>query len=105
MEYNSLMTIAHRAEDLSPLSGKSPSTLYRNRLSESVRSSFQTIDFFRQEIDHIENGQSLTDDIDTLYKKLIALSHKFRRGDKAQADASSVAPSASGAFPMGSRSF
>ena len=34
---------------------------------------FQTIDFFRQEIDHIENGQPLTENIDSLLQKVNTL--------------------------------
>ena len=71
MEYNSLMTIAHRAEDLFAIIREQSIAI----VPESLRPNlfdllFQTIDFFRQEIDHIENGQSLTDDIDTLLQKI-----------------------------------
>lgn len=101
MEYNSLMTIAHRAEDLFAIIREQSIAI----VPESLRPNlfdllFQTIDFFRQEIDHIENGQSLTDDIDTLLQKINSFITQIQGGgDEAQADASSVAPSASGAFP------
>ena len=107
MEYNSLMTIAHRAEDLFAIIREQSIAI----VPESLRPNlfdllFQTIDFFRQEIDHIENGQSLTDDIDTLLQKINSFITQIQGGgDEAQADASSAAPSASGAFPYGLQIF
>ena len=107
MEYNSLMTIAHRAEDLFAIIREQSIAI----VPESLRPNlfdllFQTIDFFRQEIDHIENGQSLTDDIDTLLQKINSFIAQIQGGgDEAQADASSAAPSASGAFPYGLQIF
>jgi len=81
MEYNSLMTIAHRAEDLFAIIREQSIAI----VPESLRPNlfdllFQTIDFFRQEIDHIENGQSLTDDIDTLLQKINSFNAQIQGG-------------------------
>ena len=71
MEFNSLMTIAHRAEDLfAILREQSISIVPESLRPELFDLLFQTIDFFRQEIDHIQNGEALTDNIDTLLEKI-----------------------------------
>ena len=67
MEYNSLMTIAHRAEDLfAIIRDKTMDVVPEELRPELFDLLFQTIDFFRQELEHIENEQPLTEDIDTL---------------------------------------
>ena len=71
MEYDSLMTIAHRAEDLfAIIRDKSISVVPESLRPELFDLLFQTIDFFRQEIDHIENDQPLTQNIDSLLQKI-----------------------------------
>lgn len=71
MEFNSLMTIAHRAEDLfAILREQSISIVPESLRPELFDLLFQTIDFFRQEIEHIQNGEALTDNIDTLLEKI-----------------------------------
>ena len=74
MEYRSIMTIAHRAEDLfSIIRDKSMDIVPEANRPELFELLFQTIDFFRQEIDHIENGQPLTENIDSLLQKVNTL--------------------------------
>ena len=71
MEYNSLMTIAHRAEDLfSIIRDKTMDVVPEALRPELFDLLFQTIDFFRGELEHIENDQPLTEDIDTLLQKV-----------------------------------
>lgn len=71
MEYDSLMTIAHRAEDLfAIIRDKTISVVPESLRPELFDLLFQTIDFFRQEMDHIENDQPLTKNIDSLLQKI-----------------------------------
>ena len=100
MEYNSLMTIAHRAEDLFAIIREQSIAI----VPESLRPDlfdllFQTIDFFRQEIDHIENGQSLTDDIDTLLQKINTFIAQIQGGGETPAGDPAAQASPSGSFP------
>ncbi len=61
MEYRSIMTIAHRAEDLfSIIRDKSMDIVPEANRPELFELVFQTIDFFGQEIVHFDNGQPLT---------------------------------------------
>ena len=98
MEYNSLMTIAHRAEDLfSIIRDKTMDVVPESLRPELFDLLFQTIDFFRGELDHIENEQPLTANIDTLLGKVNRLIDQIRTGGQPASDASSgpAAPAAS----------
>ena len=77
MEYNSLMTIAHRAEDLfAIIRDKTMDVVPEALRPELFDLLFQTIDFFRQELEHIENecvcviadGAAIGPEMDRLYK-------------------------------------
>ena len=71
MEFNSLMTIAHRAEDMfAIIREKSISVVPEALRPELFDLLFQTIDFFRSQMEQIENGQPLTQDIDSLQQKI-----------------------------------
>ena len=79
MEFNGLMTIAHRIEDLF--------FIVREKGMEAVPEQhrgalfdllFQGIDYFRGEIEKIENDQALSDDIDTLLEKINTLIAKIK---------------------------
>ena len=65
---------------------------------------FQTIDFFRQELEHIENEQPLTEDIDTLLQKVNRLIEQIRSGGQ-PAPAPAAAPEAAAAAPSGPDGF
>lgn len=92
LEFQSLMTIAHRAEDLfSIIREKSMSVVPESLRPELFDLLFQTIDFFRQEIDHIENDQALTEDIDTLLQKI----NTFIQQIQSPASVGEAAPDAS----------
>ncbi len=85
MEYNSLMTIAHRAEDLfAIIRDKTMDVVPEELRPELFDLLFQTIDFFRQELEHIENEQPLTEDIDTLLQKVNRLIDQIHSGGQAQ---------------------
>ena len=60
---------------------------------------FQTIDFFRQEIDHIENGQPLTENIDSLLQKVNTLIQQIQNTGAPQPPS----PGQAGASPRISR--
>lgn len=116
MEYNSLMTIAHRAEDLfSIIRDKTMDVVPESLRPELFDLLFQTIDFFRGEIEHIENEQPLTEDIDTLLQKINRLIEQINSGgsqpqpeaSQAQALQAQPAPAAAGekGFPYGLQVF
>lgn len=98
MEYNSLMTIAHRAEDLfAIIRDKGMDVVPEQLRPELFDLLFQTIDFFRQELDHIENEQPLTENIDTLLQKVNRLIDEIHSGGQSPAPA--PAPSAAPETP------
>ena len=111
MEFNSLMTIAHRAEDLfAILREQSISIVPESLRPELFDLLFQTIDFFRQEIDHIQNGEALTDNIDTLLEKINSFIAQINgtapAAAKEPADSSEPAADATPhGFPYGLRVF
>lgn len=93
MEYNSLMTIAHRAEDLfSIIRDKTIDVVPEGLRPELFDLLFQTIDFFRGELERIENEQPLTEDIDTLLQKVNRLIDQIRSGG--QPEQAPAAPAA-----------
>ena len=103
MEYNSLMTIAHRAEDLfAIIRDKTMDVVPESLRPELFDLLFQTIDFFRQELEHIENEQPLTEDIDTLLQKVNRLIDQIHSGGQAQpeqAPAAAATPEAQATAP------
>ena len=71
MEFQSLTTIAHRAEDLfSIIRDRSLDVVPETLRPELFDLLFQTIDFFRGEVEHIEENQPLTVNIDSLLEKV-----------------------------------
>ena len=113
MEYNSLMTIAHRAEDLfAIIRDKTMDIVPEGLRPELFDLLFQTIDFFRQELEHIENEQPLTENIDTLLQKVNRLIEQIRSGGQqppeeaaAQGEAAASAGSGQSEFPYGLQVF
>ena len=81
MEFPSLMTVAHRIEDLFFIIREKgidvvPETL-RPELFDML---FQAVDFFRGEIEKVENGQPLSDSIDSIVDKINSLIDKIQGG-------------------------
>ena len=100
MEYNSLMTIAHRAEDLfAIIRDKSMDVVPEGLRPELFDLLFQTIDFFRQEIDHIENGEALTENIDSLLQKVNSFIQQIQSGTAPDAAPAAEVPAGQGAAP------
>ncbi|MEA4942768.1 MAG: chemotaxis protein CheA [Oscillibacter sp.] len=115
MEYESLTTVAHRIEDMF--------FIIRERTMEAVPDPdrgllfdmmFLAIDFFRSQVEKVQNGQPLSNDIDKLLEKINSLIAKIQgdangAGDAASAPAASAVPAAPEAadagFPYGLRVF
>ena len=92
MEYNSLMTIAHRAEDLfSIIRDKTMDVVPESLRPELFDLLFQAIDFFRGELERIENSQPLTENIDLLLQKVNRLIDQIQTGGQGAGDAAPAA--------------
>ena len=96
MEYSSLMTIAHRAEDLFAIVRDKSMEIVPEALRPALFDLlFQIIDFFRGEIERIENGQPLTQTIDSLLQKVNSFIQQIQNGAAAApAGAPPAAPEA-----------
>ncbi len=71
MEFNSLMKIAHRVEDMyAIIREKSMDIVPQETRPALFDLLFQSIDFFRQEVSHIENEEPLSEDIGDLLQKV-----------------------------------
>ena len=102
MEYNSLMTIAHRVEDLfAIIRDTSIDIVPESHRPELFDLLFQSIDFFRQETEHLENGEPLTDNIDSLLQKINSFIEQIQGGGKDQPAAGEKAPAANAEVPAG----
>lgn len=96
MEFQSLATIAHRAEDLfSLIRDRSISVVPESLRPELFDLLFQTIDFFRSEVERIEANQPLTDNIDSLLEKVNSFIAQIQ-GDPAAGTSAAAASSAGG---------
>ncbi len=119
MEFNSLMTCAHRLEDLFFLirdkGVEAFDTLCDEQLHHEIFNLlFENVDFLRAEIEKVENGEPLTENIDKYTEKINSYVNKIKaafgepvEGEEKAAPAggaSSAAPAAEGdaehvAFP------
>ena len=71
MEFNSLMTIAHRIEDMFfVIRERTMDAIPEDMRSDLFDLIFASIDFFRSEIEKIESDQPLSNDIDTFLNKI-----------------------------------
>lgn len=102
MEFDTLATIAHRIEDLFFIIRENSMSV----VSEANRSTlfdlvFQSIDYFRGEVDKIESDQPLSKDIDNFLSDINSLITKIKSGDDsaASAPAPAEAPAAPAAAP------
>ena len=81
MEYNTIMNLAHRVEDLfSIIRERSIQVVPDSKRPELFDLLFQAIDFFRGEMERIENDQPLTESIDSLVEKVNTLIHQIQAG-------------------------
>lgn len=97
MEFQSLASIAHRAEDLfSLIRDRSIAVVPESLRPELFDLLFQTIDFFRGEVEHIEANQPLTDNIDSLLEKVNSFIAQIQGDPAAPADSAGAAPGQAG---------
>lgn len=92
MEFNSLMTIAHRIEDLFfVIREKTMDAISDELKPEMFDLIFQSIDFFREEIEKVETNQPLSTSIDTFLDKINSFSAKISgEGGEEEADEEAV---------------
>jgi len=99
MEFNSLMTIAHRIEDLF--------FVIRDKTMESVPEElrpqlfdliFKSIDFFRAEVEKLKNNEPLSDSIDSFLAEVNSFYSKIS-GEQEEAPAPAAAAGAAGGTP------
>lgn len=80
MEYNSLMTVAHRVEDLFfIIRDKSMEVIPQELRPELFDLIFQAIDFFRSELEKVESNAPLTENIDELVSKVEGYTKRIQR--------------------------
>ena len=92
MEFNSLMTVAHRIEDLFFIIREKTIDVVPEALRpELFDMIFQAVDFFRGEIEKVENGEALSDSIDSIVDKINSLIDKIQGGGDAAAESAPAA--------------
>ena len=108
MEFSSLMTVAHRIEDLFfIIREKTIDVVPESLRPELFDMLFQAVDFFRSEIEKVENGEALSESIDSIVDKINSLINKIQNGGGGEeAEKSSSAPAsapaaANQAYPFG----
>lgn len=100
MEFNNIMTVAHRIEDLFfIIRDKTIDVVPEQLRPELFDMIFQAVDFFRGEIEKVENGEPLSDSIDSIVDKINSLIDKIQ-GNSAPAPAA-AAPAAADEAPSG----
>ncbi|MCI9677879.1 MAG: chemotaxis protein CheA [Oscillospiraceae bacterium] len=101
MEFTSLMTVAHRIEDLFfIIREKTMDAVPEALRPELFDMLFQAVDFFRGEIEKVENGEALSSSIDSIVDKINSLIDKIQGGGDAAGDAK-PAPAPAEAAPAG----
>ena len=114
MEFDNLMTVAHRIEDMFfIIRDKGMEAVAEELRPELFDLIFQAIDFFKAEVEKLESGASLTEDIDSILANIKSFSNKIQgRAEEeepaAEAKAEPEAPAAgeagghaSSKFPFG----
>ena len=101
MEFNSLMTVAHRVEDMFFIvREKGMSVVPEQTKPELFDMLFQAVDFFRGEIEKVENGDPLSQSIDSIVNKINSLIDKIQGNPSSPAEeAPAQAPGAPAAEP------
>lgn len=100
MEFNSLMTVAHRIEDLffviREQSMEAAPTDLRAELFDMI---FHSIDFFREGISKVENNEPLSENIDSFLQNINSFARKFQSGEAETAAEAPAAPAPLAAPP------
>lgn len=99
MEFSSLMTVAHRIEDLFfVIREKTMEIVPEQTRPELFDMLFQAVDFFRGEIEKVENGEPLSQSIDHIVSKINSLIDKIQGnsagGSEKGQEAGQAAPAA-----------
>ena len=93
MEFNTLMTVAHRIEDMFfIIRDKGMDVVAENLRPELFELVFHSIDFFRGEIEKLENDQPLTEDIDNILANINRFSNKIQGKEAEEAAEEPAAP-------------
>ena len=86
MEFNSLMTVAHRIEDMFFLvREKGMDVVPEQTRPDLFDMLFQAVDFFRSEIEKVENDEPLSQSIDHIVNKINSLIDKIQGNSAAPA--------------------
>ena len=111
MEFPSLMTVAHRIEDLFfIIRDKTMDAVPMDLRPELFDMLFQAVDFFRGEIEKVENSEPLSESIDSIVDKINSLVNKIQGGggekgeeksSEAPAPAAGAPEAADAAYPFG----
>ncbi len=101
MEFSSLMTVAHRIEDLFFLvREKGMEVVPEQTRPDLFDMLFQAVDFFRGEIEKVENDEPLSQSIDHIVNKINSLIDKIQGNPTAEAPAAAEsAPAEEAAAP------
>lgn len=79
MEFNPLMTVAHRIEDLFfIIREKGMDVVQEENRPALFDLVFQAVDYFRGQIERVENNEPLSEDIDSFLKKINSLISKIK---------------------------
>ena len=99
MEFSSLMTVAHRIEDMFFIvREKGMDVVPEQTKPELFDMLFQAVDFFRGEIEKVENGDPLSQSIDHIVNKINSLIDKIQ-GNPAAPAANASAPAENASAP------
>lgn len=111
MEFDNLMTVAHRIEDLFfIIRDKGMEVVAEDLKPQLFDLIFQAIDFFKAEVEKLENNESLTEDIDNILANIKSFSNKIQgkqdeEEPEAPAPAGAEPPAAEGREGHGSSKF
>ena len=117
MEFDNLMTVAHRIEDLFfIIRDKSMDVVPESLRPELFDLIFKAIDFFKTEVEKLENSEALTENIDSILANINSFSNKIQGKEPEEVPEAqkAAAPAASGGdsedfgspdFPCGIRVF
>lgn len=87
MEFVSLMEIAHRIEDLFFfIRENGMETLNEKLISELFDIVFQSMDYFKSEVDKLQKGEPLSENIDSFAANINMFLEKIKNGDKLSTD-------------------
>ena len=93
MEFTSLMTVAHRIEDMFFIVREKGMDVIPEQTRPALFDMlFQAVDFFRSQIEKVENAEPLSDSIDHIVSKINSLIDKIQGNPEGSADEDEAAP-------------